>query len=51
MLEKEGIDITDGDTVGNVLEMYKTGFSILEISKVLGLGVEEVKSIIDKQGE
>jgi DNA-directed RNA polymerase specialized sigma24 family protein len=32
--------------------MYKAGFSILEIAKLLGLGVGEVKSVVDKhQGE
>ena len=49
MLAAEGIDLTDGDTVGNIMEMFNAGFSIIEISKVLHLGVGEVKAIIDKQ--
>ena len=52
ILDRDGINITDGDTVGNVMEMYHAGFSILEISKVMNLGVSEVKYVIDQhQGE
>ena len=49
MLSAEGISLTEGDTVGNIMEMFNAGFSIIEISKVLGIGVGEVKAIIDKQ--
>ena len=52
ILDREGIYITEGDTVGNVIAMYSTGFSIIEISKVLKIEVGEVKSIIDmNQGD
>ena len=47
ILDREGIYISEGDTVGNVIAMYNTGFSIIEISKVLKIEVGEVKSIID----
>ena len=49
MLQAEGISLTEGDTVGNIMEMFNAGFSIIEISKVLGIGVGEVKAVIDKQ--
>ena len=49
ILDREGIDISDGDTVGNIMEMFGAGFSIIEISKVLKLEVSEVKEIIDKE--
>ncbi len=49
MLSAEGISLTEGDTVGNIMEMFNAGFSIIEISKVLGIGVGEIKAIIDKQ--
>ncbi len=52
MLREEGIDIEGGSTEENVMGMYQAGFSILEIAKLLGIGVGEVKSIVDKhQGE
>ena len=52
ILDKEGIEITDGDTVGNIMEMYNAGFSIIEISKVMNVGVSEVKYVIDShQGD
>ena len=52
MLKQEGINISDGDTTENIMSMFKAGFSIIEISKVIGLGVEEVKNVIDaNQGE
>ena len=47
MLKQEGINISDGDTTENIMSMFKAGFSIIEISKVIGLGVEEVKNVID----
>ena len=49
MLESEGIDLSKGDTVGNIMEMFNAGFSIIEISKVLKISVGEVKKIIDNQ--
>ena len=49
MVSAEGISLTEGDTVGNIMEMFNAGFSIIEISKVLGIGVGEIKAIIDKQ--
>ncbi|MBR6401744.1 MAG: hypothetical protein IKS48_00005, partial [Eubacterium sp.] len=49
ILDREGIDLTEGDNVGNIMEMFKAGFSIIEISKVLEIGVSEVKSVIDKE--
>ena len=52
ILDKEGIEITDGDTVGNIMEMYNAGFSIIEISKVMNVGGSEVKYVIDShQGD
>jgi hypothetical protein len=52
ILDREGIEITDGDTVGNIMEMYNAGFSIIEISKVMNVGVSEVKYVIDShQGD
>ncbi len=47
----EGIDA--GDNVEeSVMNMYKSGLSILEIGRTLGLGVGEVKKIVDaKHGE
>nr|MCR4845440.1 hypothetical protein [Eubacterium sp.] len=49
MLKSEGINIAEGDTVGNIMDMFNAGFSIIEISKVLKISVGEVKAIIDKQ--
>ena len=52
ILAVEGINLEGGDTEENVMDMYHAGFSILEISKLLDLGVGEVKFFIDKhQGE
>ena len=52
ILAVEGINLEGGDTEENVMDMYHAGFSILEISKLLDLGVGEVKYVIDKhQGE
>ena len=51
ILDREGIDITDGDVEGNVLGMYHAGFSIIEISKVMKMGVGEVKYIIDHKNK
>ena len=52
ILAVEGISLDGGTTEENVMGMYHAGFSILEISKLLDLGVGEVKYVIDKhQGE
>ena len=52
ILAVEGISLEGGNTEENVMGMYHAGFSILEISKLLDLGVGEVKYVIDKhQGE
>ena len=52
ILAVEGISLEGGSTEENVMGMYHAGFSILEISKLLDLGVGEVKYVIDKhQGE
>ena len=51
ILAEEGIDISDGDVNGNVIGMYQAGFSIIEISKVMKLGVSDVKYIIDHQSK
>lgn len=49
IMEREGIRITDGDTRGNVMEMYHAGFSMIEISKVMKLDVSQVKDVIDEE--
>ena len=52
ILDGKVTKVSNDDTVGNIMEMYDAGFSIIEISKVIGLGVSEVKFIIDKhQGD
>jgi DNA repair exonuclease SbcCD ATPase subunit len=52
ILAVEGISLEGGNTEENVMGMYHAGFSILEISKLLDIGVGEVKYVIDKhQGE
>ena len=47
ILDREGIDLTAEDPTVNILTMYGAGLSIIEISKVLKMGVGEVKYIID----
>ena len=49
ILEREGIQLTDGDTEGNIMEMFHAGFSIIEISKVLKLEAAVVKQVIDSR--
>ncbi len=52
ILSREGIHTSEGDTIGNIMEMFNAGFSIIEISKVMSLGVDKVKDVIDThQGE
>ena len=46
-MDREGIDLSGGDQTANILTMYGAGFSIIEISKVLKMGVSEVKYVID----
>ena len=54
-MQREDIDIESGDddvksldsNKDIILEMHKSGLSILEIAKNLGLGVGEVKLIVD----
>ncbi len=50
MLEGEDVSLA-GSVDENVMGMYWNGFSILEIAKKLGLGVGEVKSIVDNHRE
>ena len=47
ILDREGIDLNAEDPTLNILTMYGAGLSIIEISKVLKMGVGEVKYIID----
>ena len=47
ILDREGIDLAAEDPTVNILTMYGAGLSIIEISKVLKMGVGEVKYIID----
>ena len=47
ILDREGIDLSAEDPTINILTMYGAGLSIIEISKVLKMGVGEVKYIID----
>ena len=47
ILDREGIDLSAEDPTVNILTMYGAGLSIIEISKVLKMGVGEVKYIID----
>ena len=47
ILDREGIDLSAEDPTLNILTMYGAGLSIIEISKVLKMGVGEVKYIID----
>ena len=52
ILRQEGIEISSNNKEDNIMGMYNAGFSILEISKVLKIGVSEVKKCIDAhQGE
>ena len=47
IIDREGIDLSSGDQTKNILGMYHAGLSIIEISKVLKMGVSEVKYVID----
>ena len=47
IIDREGIDLSYGDPRENVLILYNAGLSIIEISKVLKMGVSDVKYIID----
>ncbi|MCM1082549.1 MAG: DUF6115 domain-containing protein [Clostridium sp.] len=49
---EEAVNAMDSNSKDIILEMHKSGLSILEIAKHLGLGVGEVKLVVDLyQGE
>lgn len=51
-MEQADAELEDVDNKDMILEMHKAGLSILEIAKHLGLGVGEVKLVVDLyQGE
>lgn len=47
MLEQDAVEDEVDSSMDVILEMYKSGLSILEIAKHLGLGVGEVKLVVD----
>ncbi len=51
MVQVETTDISEDNKVQKILDLYRNKKSVLEISKVLGLGQGEVKLVIDLYGK